>query len=227
VTISERLGLLRACWQWGIKKGWLKENPWNEVKVKVPPKQRPKPFTKEEAKRIVQGFKDDPTYAYYLDFVEFLLATGCRIGEAAGLRWGHLNEDCSAVWIGESWGRGKRKSTKTNKSRMFALTSRVQGFLSNRKPVSASSEMFVFQSPKGHPIDDHNFRNRAWKPILERVGVAYRMPRNSRHTFVSHAIDQGLTLAEVSEITGHSPRTLMLNYLGSVQSRAQLPELWE
>ncbi len=40
----------------------------------------------------------------------------------------------------------------------------------------------VFTSSKGNPIDDHNFRNRAWKSVLSRVGVEYRKPYNTRHT---------------------------------------------
>ncbi|MBW4532452.1 MAG: hypothetical protein KME09_00790 [Pleurocapsa minor HA4230-MV1] len=36
----------------------------------------------------------------------------------------------------------------------------------------------VFTSCKGNPIDDHNFRNRAWKSVLAKVGVEYRKPYN-------------------------------------------------
>ncbi len=43
ITVRERLTLLRSCWQWGIKRKLLRENPWVEVKVKVPPNRSPDP----------------------------------------------------------------------------------------------------------------------------------------------------------------------------------------
>jgi integrase len=225
VTVKERLGLLRACWNWAEKRGKLKGNPWEEVNLKVPPKQKPKPFTVNETKRILEGFKRDPTYRCYTDFAEFLLATGCRIGEAIGLQWQHLSEDCQVLWIGESFGRGVRKATKTNTARTFELSPRIQQILVSRRPENWKPNDLVFTSPTGKAIDDHNFRNRAWKPILERVGVPYRKPRNSRHSFVSQAIASGMMPTEVSEITGHSVQTLYKHYLGGVNGRAKLPDL--
>lgn len=226
VTLSERLGLLRACWNWGLSRGLVQGNPWLHVKVKVPPKQRPRPFSKGECLRILEGFKLDQTYNYYSSFVEVLLALGCRIGELAGLKWQHLSEDCSVIWIGETWSRGTQKPTKTNKARQFKLSPRIQQILIEQKPENCDLDSYVFTTPRGNPIDDHNFRNRAWKPILKRVGVEYRMPRNSRHSFISRAIAEGYNPAEVAEIVGNSPKTLMQNYLG-IAGKAQLPELWD
>lgn len=38
VTLRERISLLRSCWDWGMKRGLVQENPWTDVRVKVPPK---------------------------------------------------------------------------------------------------------------------------------------------------------------------------------------------
>ena len=65
--------------------------------------------------------------------------------------------------------------------------------------------------------------NRAWCRVL----AAYRKPYNTRHTFVSHAIDQGNLPIEVAEVTGHDERTLFKNYLGKTGRGAKLPVLWE
>lgn len=51
ITARERIGMMRSCWHWGIKRKLLSENPWTDVKGKVPPK--PKPFTTEEIKSIL------------------------------------------------------------------------------------------------------------------------------------------------------------------------------
>ncbi|ACK72317.1 putative integrase [Gloeothece citriformis PCC 7424] len=54
IVCRERLILIRAAWKWGIKQQFLEINPWIEMvsRVRVPPKQRPKPFSSEEIKAI-------------------------------------------------------------------------------------------------------------------------------------------------------------------------------
>ena len=227
LTLKQSLVWLSAGWQWGLKKRLVEYDPWKALasRVKVPPKQMPKPFTREEVRAIVEGFQSDRYYAHYADYVEFLFGTGCRTGEAIGLRWKHLNENCTTVWIGESLSRKVRKATKTNRARTITLTLKLQSLLLARRPENPDPEGLVFVSPKGKPIDDHNFRNRAWKSVLERLGIEYRKPYNTRHTLISHALDMGMSPVTVAQLTGHDVQTLFENYAGNVNSRAILPEL--
>lgn len=224
LSTRERVGWMRSCWQWAFKRKLVAENPWTDVKVKVPPKQK-QPFTRDEIRRILAAF-ESPELQHYRDFAEFLLAVGCRPGEAIGLRWRHLSPDCSSIWIGESWGREKRqKPTKTGKARGFELSQRMQNMLECRRPQNFSLDDLVFTSVEGKPIDDKNFSKRYWKKALSIAGVPYRRPYNSRHSFVSVAVDQGVHPGDVSEVTGHSLETLYRDYLGSVRGKVKLPEL--
>ena len=218
---------LSACWRWGIKEGLVSVNPWDEVlkRVKVPPKQSARPFTKLEITAILAGFRQDQHYRHYGDFVEFLLSTGCRTGEAIGLRWVHLSEDCGKVWIGESISRGVRKATKTNRSREFGLTTRLCAMLRSRCPQDFKPDDLVFPSPKGGAIDDHNFRNRAWKTVLKEAGVSYRKPYNTRHTFISHALASGVNPMTIAQMAGHDPEVLFSNYAADIQGGLQLPDI--
>ncbi len=227
-TIKERLTLINACWEWGIKEGLVEDNPWVEVvsRLKIPPKQQCKPFSTEEIQLIVKGFRESRYYKPYADFVEFLFGTGCRIGEAIGLRWGHVTPNCDSVWIGESFSRGVRKPTKTNRARTVTLTDRLQQMLKERRGEShRDPEDLVFTTPNGLPLDDHNFRNRAWKRVLTEINIDYRKPYNTRHTLISHALDKGMNPVVVAQITGHDVATLYENYAGSVASRPRLPDV--
>ncbi|MEG4108842.1 phage integrase SAM-like domain-containing protein [Microcoleus sp. S13_C5] len=58
-TVRERIIMLNACWEWGKKKKLVLENPWEEVKVNVDPKQRPEPFTHTEISANVPKFRVD------------------------------------------------------------------------------------------------------------------------------------------------------------------------
>ena len=225
----ERLRLIQAAWDWGIANDYLDSkdsNPWADMtlRVRVEPKQMPKPFSREEITAIVEAFRNSRYYSHYTDYVEFLFGTGCRTAEAIGLCWKHLTDDCSSVWIGESLTRGVRKSTKTNRARTITLSSKLQQVLLARRPENPDPEGLVFRSARGGSIDDHNFRNRAWTTIIDELGIDYRKPYNTRHTFISHALDMGMNPVEVAQLTGHDVQTLYENYAGSVNSRPRLPE---
>jgi len=62
ITVQDRLSIMRSCWTWGIKQGLVKESPWLEVKLKVPPKKPPNPFTLEEVKTILKTFRESRYY---------------------------------------------------------------------------------------------------------------------------------------------------------------------
>jgi len=208
VTLKERIGLLKACWDWGIKRKLVQCNPWVEVRVRVSPKQKPRPFSKQETESILAAFKGHSVYKYYADFVEFLFSTGCRTGEAIGLRWRHLNDDCSSVWIGEIFSRGRNKPVKCDRERTLILTDKLSEMLRSRRPEVVDRDDFVFKGAEGGAIDDHNFRNRAWKPILEELNIEYRKPYTTRRTLISHALNTGMSPLLVAEMVGHDLQTL-------------------
>lgn len=205
-TAKDYLILIRACWAWGRLKHLVEfnANPWSKAleRLKVAPKQKVKPFTVTEVQAIEAAFRCDRYYSYYSDFVVFLFGTACRFGEAAGLKWKHVSDNCQITWFGESVTRGVRKTTKTNKARTVILTSKVSTMLLARKPDKCDPESLVFPALQGGEINDHTFRRRAWKSVLSKIGVLYRKPYACRHTAISHA------LASMSGIsTGHCMRS--------------------
>ena len=218
--------MLRSCWQWALKRKLVTDNPWSEVNVKVQAKARPKPFTAEEIGKILGRTKQDPAYQHWSDFIEFCLSVGCRPGEAAGLKWKHFEDDCSAVWVGESFGRGRQKGTKTNQTRSFQLFPELQEMLLNHRPKKWKEADYVFTAPKGGPIDDHNFRKRCWVPLLDELQIPYRKPYNTRHTFCSHALAQGWSVSEIAAVTGNSEETILRNYVGNPHGKAAVKRLY-
>lgn len=217
-TLREYLELITACWDWASTKGYVDCNPWTELvaRVKVPPTQPPRPFSLEEVLAIVQAFRTDKYYSYYSDMVEFMLSTGCRVGEAIGLRWGHLEEDCSSVWIGESYSRGQQKATKTNRARTVTLNPKMQSLLLARRPAKPKPEDIVFTAAEGKNINDNNFRIRAWQSVLTRLGIDYRPPYNTRHTLISHSLDLRSNPVMIAQQTGHDVKVLFSRYSGVV-----------
>lgn len=229
VTIRERLAMMQACWIWGMKKKLFPigaENPWLEIKISLPPRQPPQPFTAEEIHKIMLEFRSSKEIEHYADYVEFKFGVGLRTGEATALLWRHCSADCSKIWIGESASDEKfRKGEKRNKARSIALTPRLQQLLVCRRSPEATPNTAIFTSVEGSLIDAKNFNNRYWKPTLAKLGIEYRRPYTTRHTLISHALDRGMNPVELAQITGHNLRTMYENYVGAVRP-PQLPELF-
>jgi integrase len=224
ITLRGYLCSLNAAWELAVSQKLVKVNPWKGVKVKVPPQQRVKPFSEEEVRAIVGGFRSSPYYSHYTDFIVFLFSTGLRFGEAAGLRWGAVAEDYSSIWIGEIVTRGVRRPTKTNRDRTIPLSKGLQALLQTRRPPRYNPDDLVFPSPEGNAIDSHNFRNRAWIKVLTELGIPYRKPYTTRATFISLALARGANPVELSAITGHNVQTMFKHYAGVV-GQITVPEL--
>jgi integrase len=223
----ERLVRITSAWDWAIAEKLVEANPWQGAAklIKVPPKPQPKPFTQTEVAAILKAFGQNQYYSYYAPYVEFLVSTGCRPSEAIGLQWKHIADDLSSVWIGSTLTRGERKGTKTGRERTLVLTHRLQGLLRSIKRANAKPDDLVFKTPNGNPIRDQDFCRRAWKTILAELGIPYRKPYYLRATFVSHALEVGVSPVTIAAMTGHSVQVLYEHYAASIKA-PQLPDIF-
>lgn len=235
-TIRSYLHYLKLCWDWAKGKYHTADiNPWVECLDRArsrgnegQSRQQVKPFTITELQAIIATFKVHPHYSHYTEFIVFLSHSACRFGEAAGLRWKHLGEDYTTAWIGESISRGhqNKKGTKTGKSRTVQLSPTVRSMLMDRFDRSSPQpDDLVFPSPKGLPINDHRFRARAWKTVLEDCQIEYRSPYKLRHSAISHSLRGGANVIELAEQTGHSARVMLSTYAHAIDRECLFVDL--
>ena len=226
LTAKQRLSLVKGCWEWALEQELVTKNPWRQSLelIKVPPKKAPTPFTREEVQIIIAGFRKNRYYNYYTDFMRWQFGCGARFGESAALRWEHITPDCDHVWIGESYSRGDLGPTKTNEQREFDLPESLSVMLMQRKGNAQPTDL-VFPAPNGGHMNDRNFRNRAWKKVLEDCNIPYRKPYITRSTFISHCSGLGWSPADIADITGHDPEILIRHYLGGIQGTKKAPEM--
>jgi integrase len=224
-TAKARIMLLKSAWEWGTGRYQLAdENPWVGIaaRFKSIPVQPVAAFTLDEAKRIIEGFRNSRYYSHYAEFVMFRLGMATRGGEASALKWKHLSIDLDSVWIGESFSRGVTGSTKTKKARTVNLNPSIAAMLSARRDrlKPASDDELVFKSPEGLPIDDRNFNRRAWKTVLADAGVKYRKPYTTRKTAITLSLKSGASYIEVAAAAGHDPQTMHKYYSDVIQERS-------
>jgi integrase len=92
------------------------------------------------------------------------------------------------------------------------------------KLASAQPDDLVFVTPNGNPIRDQNFCRRAWKTILTELGIPYRKPYYLRATFISHALEAGVSPTTIAAMTGHSVQVLFQYYAAAIKA-PQLPDI--
>ena len=222
-TAKARLWLLVSCWDWSKDKYHVvQDNPFKGLSSrfrKIEPKKQPQPFSASEVRAILDGFRSSQYYSSYADFVAFLLGMGCRFGEAAGLKWENVAADFSTVYICQSITRGVVGDTKTKRSRTVNLSPSIAAMLKRRKADKQPNPSdLVFTTPTGLPINDRNFRRRAWTQVLKAAGVTYRKPYTTRSTAASHAIASGQNYVNVAKAIGNSPKVLLDHYINTIEN---------
>lgn len=226
---------LSACCNWSMKAGIISENPFNGMaaEIKIPKSRNAdddiNPFTKEEKDAIIQALETDQfcpkasgfKHSRYAPLVKFLFNTGCRPSEAIALQWKHISNDFrqitfEQVMIATDSGKKIRPGLKTQERRKFPCNDSLQDLLRFIKPEGCLPDSLVFPSPEGGSIDLNNFRNRTWKTVLKGLGIEYRKLYQTRHTFITLALETGkLDAKDVARIVGNSPEVIYRHYAGN------------
>jgi len=224
-TARRLIMYLKSCCTWAVRHKLINHNPFENMEPIKAKKYSNEdrdvnPFTKEERDLIIEGFTKNRYYNHYASFVKFLFYTGCRPSEAIALQWKHIKS--SKILFEQSVvnsvnGLVLKKGLKTQDKREFPIGQQLGLLLEEIKPDNCSVESLVFPSPKGTWIDIHNFRNRAWKAVIDNLGIEYRKPYQTRHTFISQQKALGVEDGQIARACGTSISMIHKHYAGIVK----------
>lgn len=237
-TAKQALVQFNAACEWAVRSQILEDNPFKGITIgiRVTHQNEADPFTREEIATILEAFENNVHHRYYLPYVRFLFLTGCRTGEAVGLRWGSVANDFSSVTFKESISRGIHKpSTKTSKPRRFPCGDSLRRLLREHKPGNAIATDLVFPNVEGSAINTATFLHNTWKGHKNSQGIVtklaedglierYRKLYSTRATFITLALESGTSVAQVSRWVGCSSEVIHRHYYGVVE-KYQPPEI--
>ncbi len=225
---------LSACCNWAMKSGLVSHNPFNGMasEIKLPKAQNCEneinAFSVSERDSILEALrldqfcpkKSNTKHSYYFPFVKFLFATGCRPSEAIALQWKHISSDFRYITferalIETSDGNFLREGLKTQERRRFPCNVQLKEFLQSIKPENIKPEELIFPGAKQGYLDFTSFRKNGWKRILEGLGIEYRKLYQTRHTFITLALENGLNAKDVARLVGNSPEVIYRHYTGN------------
>ena len=95
---------------------------------------------------------------------------------------------------------------------------------------SSNSLSLIFPSPRGKYIDTTNLQTRHWKPIILKLIEAKKVKEylsfnHTRHTFINHCLEKGISINQVAYWVGNSPKTILDNYVSIIKEEI-IPTLY-
>ena len=163
------------------------------------------PCSVDEQKKIIQQLDK-----HWKPYFRFAFSIGLRHGEQIGIKPEDINWKKKLLHIRRAIthdvdgkiieGRTKNKYSR----RTIKLSERMLKILTAQKAIheKLGSEYF-FCSPEGKLVQLDNLRNRAWKKALEDAELVYRDLKQTRHSFATTALSNGVSPLLIARVMGH------------------------
>ena len=162
-TIANKHGFLAGALNWAVAADHIPANPCTGIRLPRDDDAHEMLFLSREQFALLR----DSVTEYWQPLVEFLVASGCRWGEAVALRPSDVDRKAATVRIARSWKYGnggyRLGAPKTPKSkRTINIPTSVLDKLDY-------SHEWLFVNRTGGPVRAQGFSARVWAPALERA----------------------------------------------------------
>ncbi|MET0751834.1 MAG: tyrosine recombinase XerC [Pyrinomonadaceae bacterium] len=205
-SIARKLASLRTFFQFLVREGVLENNPAKLVATPRVERKLPNHLSMEDAVRFIET-PDLNTDLGKRDraILEFLYATGMRVGELVGLNLKDIDFREKLVRV-----TGKRKKQRilpfgepSLQALMYYLNETRATFLNNCPPAERD-EQAVFLNYQGTRITTRSVGRMVDKYIKLCADIHDISPHSLRHSFATHLLDSGADLRDIQELLGHA-----------------------
>lgn len=213
-TVNNYVNVLHQALQLAVLDKVLTENPADHIPRAKHQKPPVDPFSRDELEAIIADmFKHYPEQVGNYTEVKFF--TGLRTSESFGLQWPRVDLASSYIQISEAIVRKQHKvKTKTNQVRNVMLNSRAMAAMQRQRKHTQVVGAHVFNDPRyGTPWgEERAFRRTYWIPTIKRLGIRYRPPYNTRHSYATMMLMAGMTPAFCARQLGHGVEIFLSTY---------------
>lgn len=226
-TRNNYVSMLSSVFALALADGLVDKNPCETIEAAAWQKKKVDPFSLEEADAILNHMTDK--YPEQVrNFYEFQFFTGLRTGEAIGLEWTEVDMREKTITVKQAFVVHDMTDTKTSKERVVHLNSRALAALKRQKAWTYLQETGrVFHDPgTGKPwAYEQNARKRYWEPTLKALGIRYRRPYNTRHTYATVGLMAGANPAYMAGQLGHGTEVFFKDYASWISSKQDISEM--
>ncbi|WP_343627008.1 Arm DNA-binding domain-containing protein [Roseateles puraquae] len=174
-------------------------SPCANVKALKIRKSDVQPFTLDEVQRMLAVVRAD-----WRDYFLVRFFTGMRTGEAHGLKWKYVDFERRLILIRETFVLGEDEYTKTDSSQRDIQMSQPVFEALKRQQEATGKRDYVFCNRSGQPIDNKNFSDRVYYPLLRHLGLDRRRPYQMRHTAATLWLASGEAPEWIARQLGHA-----------------------
>lgn len=201
-TISTARVLLKEAFRIAIMSEFIDINPI--IMVQLPRMKRTKikqkPFTLDEIDFIL----DNCPSPQVKNFLGISFFTGMRSGEVLALEWNDIDFETDTISISKTIAQGTINTPKTRSSyRDIEMLPSVRGFFKNQRLQTGMKNSYVFLNTKDTFYGSNLALSKNFKTILKNLNIEHRTLHNTRHTFASMMLNNGIDVMWVSNTLGH------------------------
>ena len=198
-SVQAHINTLRSFFSWLVDEDNIRKSPMRKIKsLKIDKLRSRHPLTAEQLELVRDGCRGYKEKA----LVEFLVSSGCRVCEVAGLRVDDIDwrdRKCKVI------GKGNKERTVYFSVRAKLM---LQLYIAERRGGEA---LFASSRAPYEPLTDRGIEKMISK-LGKRIGMERPLyPHLMRHTFASHALNCGMELTIIQHLLGHSdPKTTLM-----------------
>ena len=198
-SVQAHINTLRSFFSWLVDEDNIRKSPMRKIKsLKIDKLWSRHPLTAEQLELVRDGCRGYKEKA----LVEFLVSSGCRVSEVAGLRVDDIDwrdRKCKVI------GKGNKERTVYFSVRAKLM---LQLYIAERRGGEA---LFASSRAPYEPLTDRGIEKMISK-LGKRIGMERPLyPHLMRHTFASHALNCGMELTIIQHLLGHSdPKTTLI-----------------
>jgi integrase/recombinase XerC len=208
-SVARKLSAVRSFLRHAVRLGVIDVNPAEGIPTPKQAKLLPKNLTVDEVFALLDRITGEDLAARRdRALLEFLYATGLRVGELAAL---DLEDVDHAGGLVRVLGKGNKErivpfGTKARSS-LLAWLSASEPLRRNGKQANA-----LFLNLRGTRLTDRSVRRILDRRMREAAIVAHMSPHALRHTFATHMLGAGADLRAIQELLGHSSLSTTQRY---------------
>lgn len=199
-SINRNLSSLRSFYNYLLKEGIIKSNPFNLVKSLKKPLRLPNYMKYNEFEVMINTCDDTPLGNRDKALLETLLATGARIGEIVNIKLSDIDLNNSEIKV-----LGKGNKERICYLNNYAVNS-LKSYLNNSRVslLKQKQSDFLFINNNGGALTTRGIRYILNKIITKSGLNIHVSPHAFRHTFATMLLNEGCDLKSVQELLGHA-----------------------
>ncbi|OBG60436.1 site-specific integrase [Mycobacterium sp. E735] len=230
-TIANKHGFLSSALNAAVRAGRIPSNPAAGQRLPSSERQEMVCLSQEDFARLLDSISE-----FWRPLVEFLVASGCRWGEATALKPSDIDRANSTVRINRAWKRTYDRGgyeLGPPKSKKSVRTINIPKAVLDKLDYSHE---WIFLNKAGRPVRGNGFHERVWKPAVERAwpwvdeegnpitdkSVPILRPRihDLRHTCASWLVLAGVPLPVVQHHLGHESINTTISLYAHIDRRS-------